>query len=82
MKPGSLCLTNQELALGSISNIEFEICKKGQSLSSVWKSKTIGLIESKNYISLFVIHSQGTGWISYEKDQSLHSSPLIVSNVE
>lgn len=83
MNVGDFCRTNQELSLGTTMSVGFKMCTD-QKLSSVWKFKSIGLIVSiieqhKNVISLFIVHSQGVGWITYEKEQNPHERELISS---
>jgi hypothetical protein len=71
MKPGLLCRTNQELALGTMPNTDGAL-NENQRLSSIWKYKSVGLIVSaikqQNRVCLYIVHSNGTGWISYEID--------------
>lgn len=69
MKPGMICQPNQEIALGIVPSIFPHLTKDRQKLSSIWKYKSPGLlvsvIERENDVTLFVIHSHGSGWITY-----------------
>jgi hypothetical protein len=68
MKPGLFCKTKQTLSLGIYVNKNGEINPK-QKLSCIWKYNTYGLIVSvihwRNHMSLFIIQSNGTGWITF-----------------
>lgn len=76
MKPGMICRPNQEIALGTLPSI-FPHSIREQKLSSIWKHKSPGLIvsvfERENDVTLFVVHSHGSGWITYsDMDFSSH----------